>query len=145
VLVEIAIISPFLFLILFAIIEFGYGYGQSLDVRHGAREASRLVAVNYRATPVTGSAQTTEIIAAACSRMQIVGGDGTTVSLGFVDTGPNQKDRGRFAVVSVRRPLNQVTNFLNFALDNVVLSSSVETRLEQDATWNATASPVACP
>ena len=58
-LVELGLIAPFLFLIVFAIVEFGYGYGQSLDVRHGAREASRLVAVNYRATAVTGSAQTT--------------------------------------------------------------------------------------
>ena len=145
VLIELSIIAPFLFLVIFAIVEFGYGYGQSLDVRHGAREASRLAAVNYRETAVTGSAQTTEIINAACGRMQIVGGDGTTVSLGFVGSGANAKDRGEFAFVEVRRPLQQVTGFLNFALDNVVLTSRVETRLEQDATWDATVSPAVCP
>lgn len=147
VLVEMAIIAPFLFLVVFAIVEFGYGYGQSLDVRHGARETSRLVAVNYRQTAVTGSAQTSEIIGAACDRMQLVGGDGTTVALSYVDTGPNGNERGKFAAVEVRRPLQQVTGFLNFALDNVVLSSRVETRLEQDASWSATpiSSPVPCP
>jgi hypothetical protein len=145
VLIELALIAPFLFLVIFAIVEFGYAYGQSLDVRHGAREASRLVAVNYRTTVVVGDAQTAEIVAAACDRMQIVGGgSGTTVSLQFVDGGADGKERGNFARVEVKRPLKQITGFLDFALQNVVLTSEVETRLETDATWNATASPIAC-
>lgn len=145
VLIELALIAPFLFLIIFAIIEFGYAYGQSLDVRHGARETSRLLAVNYRETNVVGDAQTAEIIAAACQRMQIAGGlSGTTVSVQFVESGAAGKERGKFASAEVRRPLTQITGFLDFALDNVVLTSKVETRLETDATWNATSSPVAC-
>ncbi len=114
-------------------------------MRHGAREGARLTAVNYRKTMVTGDAQSTEIAAATCDRMQVVGGGGgTTVSLAFVDAGATGKTRGHFARVTVRRPLNQITGFLGFALDNVVLSSTVETRLETDATWNATVNPIAC-
>lgn len=145
VIIEFALMAPLLLLVIFSIVEFGYGYGQSLDVRHGAREAARLAAVNYRTTNVTGSAQTTELIAAACARMQIASGDGTTVSLSYVDTGTNGNQRGEFARVRVQRPLQQVTGFLGFAIDGVVLSSTVETRLEQDATWAATTTPVACP
>ena len=132
VIIEMALIAPFLFMVIFAIVEFGYGYGQSLDVRHGARESARLAAVNYRATAVTGNAQTTEIVAATCARMQIVGGDDTSVSLGFVESGAAGKQRGDFAFVEVKRPLKQMTGFLDFALHDVALSSRVETRLEQD-------------
>jgi Flp pilus assembly protein TadG len=137
-LVELALVLPLLLLVVFGIVEFGYGYGQSLDVKHGAREASRLAAVNFRTSLVTGTAQSDQIIAAACDRMQIVGGTAnTTVSLAFVGTGSGQKDRGEFARVTVSRPLVQITGFLDFALDGVTLKSEVETRLETDATWDA--------
>jgi Flp pilus assembly protein TadG len=136
--VEFALVMPLLLLVIFAIVEFGYGYGQSLDVKHGAREASRLAAVNYRTSVVTGSTQTAQIISAACDRMQIVGGTAnTTVALAYVDSGPAAADRGHFARVTVTRPLVQITGFLDFALEGVVLKSEVETRLETDATWAA--------
>ena len=50
VLVEFAIISPVLALLLFGVIEFGWAFSQNLDVRHGAREAARLAAVEERRT-----------------------------------------------------------------------------------------------
>jgi Flp pilus assembly protein TadG len=143
-LVEFALIAPLLFLIVFGIIEFGYGYGQSLDVRHGAREGSRLAAVNFKTGSPNPTTQSAQIVSEICNRMQVGGGDGTTVSLSYVTPGANGPDRGNLARVEVRRPLQQITGFLDFALSGVVLESEVETRLEVDATWAAVTNQ-ACP
>ena len=70
--VEFAIIVPVLALLLFGVIEFGWAFSQNLDVRHGAREGSRLAAVNY------GTA--TAIRDEVCTRMSKSSG-GTSVSL----------------------------------------------------------------
>ena len=43
-----ALVAPVLILLLLGIVDFGWAFSENLDVRHGAREASRLVAVNYR-------------------------------------------------------------------------------------------------
>ena len=45
-LVEFAILVPLLFGILFGIVDFGYSFSRTLDIRHGSREGARLVAVN---------------------------------------------------------------------------------------------------
>ncbi len=138
VLVEFAILVAPLFLIVFGIIEFGSAYSQNLDVRHGAREGSRLVAVNYKPTASTGDAQSTEIRTEICNRM----GAGSTTSVQLTRTGSAAGTST--ATVTVQRPLQQVTGFLNFALSNKTLSSTVKTRLEQNATWNATGM-LTCP
>ncbi len=65
-LVEFAVLMPLLLMLVLGIVEFGYGLAQHLDVRHGAREASRLVAVDY------GSSQA--ITDAVCDRMDLSSG-----------------------------------------------------------------------
>lgn len=141
-LVEFAIISPVLFMVIFAIIEFGWAFGQHLDVRHGAREGSRLVAVNYGqddSPPLTGGGQTDAIVAQMCGHMDLPGTPEVTLEyLG----GP---EVGEFALITVENDLETITGFLDFALDNITLSSSVETRIERGfdngtddvATWAA--------
>jgi hypothetical protein len=132
-LVEFGIVAPLLFLIVFGIIEFGWAFGQHLDVRHGAREGSRLAAVNYRETATSsGPTQLDELIGAVCSRMD--GKGDVEVSLHR----PDGDDIGDRIVVRVRKdPLDQLTGFLGFALNNVTLESKVETRIEQEATWES--------
>jgi Flp pilus assembly protein TadG len=127
-LVEFAIVAAPLFLIIFGIIEFGWAFAQHLDVRHGARETSRLVAVNYKANPAsTGTTQSDEIIAEACDRMD----GGESVELDVTSTAIGQP-----ATVEVSKDLDTLTGFLDFALpDSVQLRSSVETRIEQTASW----------
>jgi Flp pilus assembly protein TadG len=138
VIVEFAILLAPLFLIIFGIIEFGNAYSQNLDVRHGAREGARLVAVNYKPTAATGDAQSTIIRTEICTRM----GASSTTQVRLQRTGPAAGTDT--ATVTVQRPLTQLTNFLNFALSGKTLTSTVQTRLEQTATWNATAM-VSCP
>lgn len=139
---EFALIAPVLALIVFGIVEFGWAFSQNLDVRHGAREAARLAVVDF--TPsvsvTTAADRRAAIIAEACSRMEA--SSGTTIDLRS-DSGT--AGLGEVITVEVRRPLQQLTGFLTFALDGVILTSTVEMRMEQDAEWAVTGGAVACP
>lgn len=126
-LVEFALIAPFLFLLVFAIIDFGWVFGQHLDVRHGAREGARLAAVNF------GGDETDELIAEICSRMDADAA--VTVALSRTGAG----GVGESLTVTVRRPAETLTGFVDFALSDVELSSTVTGRIEQEATWVPTA------
>lgn len=126
--VEFALVTPLLFLVLFGIIEFGWAFGQHLDVRHGTREASRLVAVNHREGSALGSAQNAQIFGEACDTMDLAAG--TEIELARDGTAV-----GDHATVAVSAPLDTLTGFLDFALAGVTLRSEVGTRLEQEATW----------
>jgi Flp pilus assembly protein TadG len=45
-LVEFAFLLPVFILFVFAVIDFGWAFAQNLDVKQGAREGGRIVAVN---------------------------------------------------------------------------------------------------
>lgn len=131
-LVEFAILAPLLFLIIFAIIEFGWAFGQHLDVRHGAREASRLAAVNYGVDAgYVGAVQTNQIGQAACDRMDLDGV--TTIQITLDDTdGSGAVEVGEYVEITVTHPLNTITGFLDFAFpDPTNLTSTVRTRIER--------------
>jgi len=140
VLIEFAIIAPFLFLVIFAIIEFGWGFGQYLDVRHGAREGARLAAVNYadpiNGVPSTGAAQTQEIVDAVCERM---GGDinGGTIELDFAVGGEDGNDTGDEATITLSSKLDTLTGFLDTFLAGKDINDEISFRLERDASWEA--------
>lgn len=138
-LIEFALVAPVLFMIVFGIIEFGWAFAQNLDVRHGAREGARLTAVNYG----TSTAIRNEI----CNRLSKTG-KGSTISLtqvdGSEDSNTTTGDIGDKVIVVVSHPYVQLTKMFDFALKNVTLSSTVESRIEQPATWTDLASSP-CP
>lgn len=140
-LVEFAIIMPVLFLLVFGIIEFGWAFRQNLDVRHGAREGTRLAAVNADPTN-SESTQQRRIAREMCARMDADGGFPINISIdvngSLVPDVPGDatiNDVGDEVTVTVEKKLDQLTNFLGFALNNVTLRSTVKTRLEQPATY----------
>jgi Flp pilus assembly protein TadG len=137
VLVELGLVAPFLFTIIFGIIEFGWAFSQHLEVRHGAREGARLVAVDYRSSSsVTGAAQRAEIASETCERAGVGVDPGLNkVTLQVPAQGSPVGDTGQRATITVTKKLNTLTGFLDFALGNITLKSQVDTRLEQDATW----------
>lgn len=145
-LIEFAIIMPVLFLILFGIIEFGSAYFQNLDVRHGAREGVRLLAVN--ASPSNSeSTQAEKIAREACNRMDVDPGSAVTITIdvnGSLVPDPTGdatiNDIGDEVTITVSKPLDQLTGFLDIFLRNIVLSSTVKTRLEQPASYGDLAS-----
>lgn len=131
-LVELALLAPFLILLLFGVIEFSWLFYQNLDVRHGAREAARLAAANYPDGPVAGvSASTTKtdlLVAEICSRMDA--SNDVEITL---DTAGDQGDPVQ---VTVSAPTQQLTGFFDWTvLQNLILSSSAEGRMQYDATW----------
>ena len=133
VLVEFALVAPILFLILFGTIEFGWTFLQNLDVRHGAREGARLVAVNYDPGFNSGSAQTTDIVNEICNRLD----KKTNITVDIVNVGNNVNIGGTARVSIHKNPTETITGFLNWAIPSN-LNSSVEIRLEQKATWSDT-------
>lgn len=136
-LVEFAIIAPLLFLMIFGIIEFGYGFLQNLDVRHGAREGGRLAAVAFGTGG--GNPQADAIIDETCSRLDHP--RGVTITL----SAPDGAAVGRSAVVTVSRSYTSLTGFFNAFTPT--LTSTIKVRLEQPATWAVPGSPrtKACP
>ncbi|MCD9623537.1 TadE/TadG family type IV pilus assembly protein [Rhabdothermincola salaria] len=138
-LVEFALVLPFLALLLFGIIEFGWTFGQYLDVRHGARESARLTAVNYRSTAgATGGAQSAEIVAETCDRL--TNPDESTVEIRFDGAGSATGDP---VTVEVTQGVDSLTGFLDPFLPTS-LTSEATSRLERPATFVAVASQ-ACP
>jgi Flp pilus assembly protein TadG len=134
---EFALVCPFLFMILFGIIEFGWAFGQHLDVRHGAREGARLIAVNYDDAETSG-AQGADLIGAICDRMSLASGQ--TVTVETVVKSDLGRRRGSFAEVTVSAPLQQLTGAFSEFLRGVTLTSQVQARIEVDATWTHGAS-----
>lgn len=140
-LVELGIILPILFLLLFGIMEFGWAYFQQLDLRHGAREGARLAAVNYKTTASpTPSDQTTQIVNELCDRMD----SGAATRVQVTQVGGSGAVGGEIQV-TVRKPLNQITGFLDFALGGITLRSTVNSRIEQTATWQSMSTDQGCP
>lgn len=143
-LIEFAIMMPLLLLILFGIVEFGWLFSQNLDVRHGAREGARIAAVNFpegAPPPTPGprtSANTDALIAEICDRMQTA--QGVTIE---ITSAGSIGDPATATVVGVGDTL---TGFLDFLLPSTInLNSTVEIRMEQQATWANTVGPQPCP
>jgi Flp pilus assembly protein TadG len=129
--VEMALVTPFLVLLLLGMIEFGWVFAQNLDVRHGAREAARMLSVNE--DPGGGGGQSANIIADVCSRMDLF--PGTSVTL--VQNGTSV-DSVAAAQVSVAVGQNTLTGFLDWAIPpSMTITSEVETRLQKAADWSS--------
>lgn len=146
-LVEFALVAPLLFLLLFGIVEFGWAFSQNLDVRQAAREGGRLAVVNYSVTTTSctpgGSAgcndtRKSELLSEICGRLDFDAA-GTQLRLQRVDvTGNGQNyNLGDTVVITVRKDLDTLTGYLDTFLDDVVLDSKVEMRIEQPAQWTA--------
>lgn len=141
-LVEFSLVALPLFLLLFAMIEFGWAFFQLNDIRHGAREGIRLVAVNADRTPVYNGAdmntRSKRIAQATCERMDRRQGVTITITINDLDSN-GRFDVGDDAVMVASKPLQQITHAFDSVLRNVVLDETVTTRLEQSWWSNAAA------
>lgn len=130
-LVEFAILAPFLILLVFGIIDFGWAMGSYNDVRHGAREAARLAAVNAGDETTMGTM--------VCDSMDMA----TGATITFTDSATGAV--GEQAVVSVTAPLSAISGLnLTAVFLPPDLTSTVRIRLEQaSSSWAS--GPVPCP
>ena len=139
--VEIALVLPLFAMLLFGIIEFGWAFTQNLDVRHGAQEGARLAAVNWSAASNTGATQTNEIIAELCDRMDYPNNTTVTLTFDSADTSV-----GSSATLLVSHQFDDMTGFYSSLIGEFDLDSTIEFRLERNATWSSTANTgQACP
>jgi Flp pilus assembly protein TadG len=121
-----------LILLLLGIIEFGYFLAEFNDVRHGAREAARVAAVN--------AGDNAFLRAEVCDAMELT----TTVAVKFTDSASgNIGDTGEVLVQASPSSLSGLALIEVFLPGN--LESTVEFRLEQpSADWSTDPSPVSC-
>lgn len=127
--VEMALVTPFLVLLLLGVIEFGWAFSQNLDIKHGAREAARMLSVNE--DPGGSGTQSQNIIADVCGRMDLF--PGTTVTL--IQNGTTV-DSPATAQVSVAAGQNTLTGFLDWAIPpSMSITATVDTRLQKEADW----------
>ncbi len=137
--VEFALILPFLLVVLMGIVEFGWAFGQTMEVRHAAREGARIAAVNYDGEHTADADQTTVIRTEICRRM--TSNDPTTVEVSLVDA--SKSYAGAYAVVSLVRSHQTLSNF--FPSFPSTLSTDIEFRIERPATWSPSVGAVSCP
>lgn len=122
-LVEFAIILPLLLILVLGIVEFGWTFGQYNDIRHGAREAARLAAVNAGTVAAMGGT--------TCNAMDLTSGQTIT----FTDGG----GVGAEATILVTAPHSAISGvgFFNSILPTTI-SSTVKIRMEQPSTsWSS--------
>jgi Flp pilus assembly protein TadG len=121
-LVEFAFIAPLLIMLVLGIIDFGWILSQQQDVRHGAREAARLAAVNTGDVPTMTSL--------VCSAMNV----STTATITFNEGGGTT---GSTATITVVSDVESLTGFSSLpfagALYPTTFTESITLRLEQDA------------
>ena len=123
-LVEFALVAPLLIVLVFGIVDFAWILSQQQDVRHGAREAARLAAVNTDTGP--------NMATLTCSSMNVSSGAVIT----FGRTGDQPGDTGNVSVVS---PVVSLTGFASLpfvgAIYPTTFTEAITFRLEQLATW----------
>lgn len=116
-LVEFAVLLPLLIMVVLGIVEFGFALSQELDVRHGAREATRMIATDDYD------------LVTACNRMNLA--SGATITLAGAGAGV-----GGEATVTVQAPLQTITGFFDSWLP-AGLNAQAKSRIEQDPTsWS---------
>jgi Flp pilus assembly protein TadG len=125
-LVEFAMVAPLLMMLVMGIIDFGWILSQNQDVRHGAREAARLAAVD------AGSiASMTTLV---CDAMNV--SSGATVTFD-----PGAGSVGATGAVTVDSPVTTLTGFSSLpfvgAIYPTTFTESLTFRLEQAASWSS--------
>jgi len=120
--VEMALLAPFLILVLLGAIDFGWLFAEHLDARHGAREAGRQAATN--------AGDSFFVVGTACSFMD--NPVGTTVSISSISS-----NVGADVAVTIKRPANTMTGLLDWAVpDSLVLTARSTFRIETNpVTW----------
>lgn len=143
-LVELAIVTPLLVLLLLGIVELGWLFGQYNDVRHGAREGGRYAAVNGGVDANAG-----QVRDYLCASMDGLSAGMTRIDIWLDQVESNGEpgitagDTGRVTVRAVVNSLSGAPLISPFLPDDLV--STVEFRLEQDPTWAANPPPTPLP
>lgn len=123
-LVEFAVVLPLFILLVFGIMEAGWFFSQSVELRNAAREGARLAVVDY------GTGQ--EIRLETCSRAALSGAGAvvtiernTTMDMSFDPPSPES------VTVTMSKTYESLTGILDAPFGGAAMSSSVEMRTER--------------
>jgi Flp pilus assembly protein TadG len=131
--VEMAMVAPFLLLLLMGIIEFGWKFAETTEIRHASRDAARFAAVGSPDLTGDGAFTAADVSRAVCDALQLVGSGRVSIEL---SGGTGIGDTATIVVGVTTESLSGaplITPFLP-----TVLTSEATFRLEQPATWSAT-------
>lgn len=118
-LVEFAIVASLFLTLLFGIMEAGWAFAQSVEVRNAAREGGRLAVVDYGTY--------SEIADETCNRAHLSAA-GSNVSVQRVANDEGDWDSVH---ITVTKTYSSLTGFIP-GFDSLNLSSEVEMRLERE-------------
>jgi Flp pilus assembly protein TadG len=120
--VELAVLAPFLILLLFGVVESSWFLARSLDVAQAAREAGRMAGVN--------DGDTNTIVAAVCDGMDQPAG-------AFITLNGSANGLGGTVTATAEQAVGTITGLLDPIFSPpVLLSHTTVFRLEQTtATW----------
>ena len=137
VLVEFALVAPLLILLLFGIIDFGWAFSQNVDLKHAAREGSRLAAVNA-GTGADPAARRTDLLAQIQDRATQLDDSETAIFIALQDDDGDGDfgERGESVVVCIRYPLRSLSG-LSAQFMSGDLSTRAVMRMEQIATFSS--------
>jgi Flp pilus assembly protein TadG len=128
--VEMALVAPFLLILLLGIIEFGFLFGEYNELRHAVREGARYAAVSEPDLN-GGGVDETDVVLKICNSLGL---GAPTVDIVLSRTGTAIGDVATVQVTLDTESLSGaplISNFLPDELDNIATF-----RLEQPATWD---------
>lgn len=131
--VEMAMIAPFLIMLLLGTVEFSYKFAQYNEIRHSAREGARFAAVSNAALNGGSTVNNAAVITNACNALNLPSFG--TVTVTTTRTGANIGDTATITISAAVGSLSNapyITGFLPSSLSNTATF-----RLEQTATWTA--------
>ena len=123
-LVEFAIVLPLFVLLVFGIMEAGWFFSQSVELRNAAREGARLAVIDYGSGP--------DIRVETCNRASL-SGSGATVTIDLSTTADTSFDpvSPESITVTMSKTYESLTGILNAPLGGTAMSSSAEMRTER--------------
>lgn len=123
-LVEFAVILPLFMLLVFGIMEAGWFFSQSVELRNAAREGARLAVVDYGTGP--------EIRLETCSRAAL-SGSGAIVTIERSSTMDTSFDpvSPESITVTMTKTYESLTGILDAPFGGAGMSSSAEMRTER--------------
>ena len=137
--VEMAMVAPFLLILLLGIVEFGFLFGEYNELRHAVREGARYAAVSEPDLNGDSVIDEDDVIQKICDSMGL---GAPTIDIVLSRTGDAIGDVGTVTVTLDAESLSGAPIISIFVPDE--LENTATFRLEQPATWSAWTELDAC-
>ena len=135
-LVEMALVTPFLLLLLLGVIEFGWLFGEYNELRHAAREGTRFAAVSVPDLDGDSDFDEDDVVTAVCDALNLASSGSVDIQIAQI-TGDQIGDTAELTI-TIDTPSLSGAPIISSMIP-ADLTNSVKFRLEQPAEWsNAT-------